>query len=34
VRKYPTWTIGNERHEGVLTLEQLATLSKFSPPAR
>jgi hypothetical protein len=30
VRKYPTWVIGGEKHEGVLTLDQLADLSKFS----
>ena len=30
VRAYPTWVIGNQRHEGVLTLEELARMSGFS----
>jgi uncharacterized membrane protein/glutaredoxin len=29
VRSFPTWVIGNQRHEGVLTLEDLARLSRF-----
>jgi hypothetical protein len=29
VRAYPTWIIGNQRLEGVLTLEELARLSGF-----
>jgi len=33
VRSYPTWVIGNQRREGVLTLEELATLSGFTAPA-
>lgn len=30
VKKYPTWVIDGEKREGVQTLEQLATLSKFT----
>jgi hypothetical protein len=30
VRKFPTWVIGGQKHEGVLSLDQLADLSKFS----
>ena len=33
VRSYPTWVIGSERREGVLTLEELARLSGFAGPA-
>ena len=29
VRAYPTWVLGNERREGVQTLEELATWSGF-----
>lgn len=29
VRAYPTWVIGNERREGVLSLEQIAELAGF-----
>ena len=29
VRVYPTWVIGGERREGVLSLEELAKLSRF-----
>ena len=29
VRAYPTWTIGGQKHEGVLSLERLAELSTF-----
>ena len=32
VRKYPTWVIAGERHEGVLTLDRLAELSRFGAP--
>jgi hypothetical protein len=32
VRAYPTWIIGSQRHEGVLTLEELARMSGFSQP--
>jgi len=31
VRVYPTWVIAGQRHEGVLSLDELARLSKFSP---
>jgi hypothetical protein len=30
IRSYPTWVIGAERREGVMTLEELAQLSRFS----
>ena len=29
VKAYPTWVIGGETHEGVMTLDRLAELSKF-----
>lgn len=29
VKAYPTWIIGGERREGVLSLDDLADLSKF-----
>jgi hypothetical protein len=29
IRKYPTWIIGGQRHEGVQSLEQLAELSRY-----
>jgi len=29
VHAYPTWMINGQKHEGVLTLERLAELSKF-----
>ncbi len=29
VRRYPTWMIHGTRHEGLLTLDELATLSRF-----
>jgi hypothetical protein len=32
VRGYPTWTFGAQRIEGVLSLDQLAQLSRFPPP--
>jgi hypothetical protein len=32
VRGYPTWTIGGQRIEGVLSLGQLAALSRFPAP--
>lgn len=32
VRVYPTWIIGGQRLEGVLTLDQLAQASKFPGP--
>ena len=32
IRRYPTWIMGNERLEGVLSLERLALLSKFPQP--
>jgi uncharacterized membrane protein/glutaredoxin len=32
VRNYPTWVIGNRRHEGILSLEELARLSGYSGP--
>jgi uncharacterized membrane protein len=34
IRAYPTWEIGGRRYEGVLSLEDLATLSGYPPPAR
>jgi hypothetical protein len=38
IERYPTWIIGHHRHEGLLDIEVLATLSGFlsseSPPAR
>lgn len=33
VRTFPTWTVGGNRREGVTSLETLATLSGFTPPA-
>jgi uncharacterized membrane protein len=32
VRVFPTWVIGGERREGVLSTEMLAQLSAFTPP--
>jgi hypothetical protein len=32
VRRYPTWIMGNVRHEGVLSLERLAEMSGFRAP--
>lgn len=29
VRAYPTWTVGDERFEGVVSLDRLADASKF-----
>ena len=29
VKAYPTWTINDERREGVMSLDQLAELSRF-----
>jgi hypothetical protein len=29
VRSYPTWVIGGQKYEGVMSLERLAELSKF-----
>ena len=29
VKAYPTWVVAGERREGVLSLDQLAELSKF-----
>ena len=29
VRRYPTWVVGKNRHEGLLTLDELARLSNF-----
>ena len=29
IRRFPTWIMGNVRHEGVLSLERLAELSGF-----
>jgi hypothetical protein len=33
VRGYPTWIVGGQRHEGVLSLARLAELSRFVDPA-
>jgi uncharacterized membrane protein len=33
VRSYPTWVIGEARHEGVLSVEDLARISRFTGPA-
>ena len=33
VRAYPTWIVGGQRREGVLSLEDLARMSGFSGPA-
>ena len=30
VRRYPTWLIAGQRHEGVLTLDELARASGFA----
>jgi len=32
IRAFPTWDIAGTRYEGVLSLEELARLSGFSPP--
>jgi len=29
VKAYPTWIVSNERREGVLSLDQLAEMSRF-----
>ena len=29
VKAYPTWIVSNERRQGVLSLDQLAELSRF-----
>jgi len=29
VKAYPTWVVGDQRREGVLSLDQLADLSRF-----
>jgi hypothetical protein len=34
VRAYPTWIVGGERYEGVLTLDRLAEASRFPRPTR
>ncbi len=31
IRRYPTWIIRGERYEGVLALDRLAEISRFSP---
>ena len=33
VRRYPTWVIASKRFEGVMTLDELAKASGFTPPA-
>jgi hypothetical protein len=33
VRRYPTWVIGGSRHEGVMSLDDLAKASGFTPPS-
>ncbi len=30
VKAYPTWVLKTERREGVMTLDQLAELSRFT----
>ena len=30
VKAYPTWVVNKERREGVLSLDQLAEMSRFS----
>ena len=30
VKVYPTWVVSNARHEGLLSLDQLAEMSRFS----
>ena len=32
VRAYPTWVIDGQKYEGVMSLDRLAELSKFSYP--
>ena len=34
VKVYPTWTLNNERREGVLSIDQLAELSRFRYAAK
>ncbi len=29
MRSYPTWVIGGQKYEGVMSLDRLAELSKF-----
>jgi hypothetical protein len=31
VRRYPTWTVGGQREEGLVSIERLAELSGFRP---
>ena len=33
VKRFPTWVLKDGRHEGVLTLEQIAQGSGFEPKA-
>jgi hypothetical protein len=32
VRVYPTWVIGSERIEGVVSIDRLAEISRFARP--
>lgn len=32
MRKFPTWLLGGKRFEGLMTLEQIAQASGFTPP--
>lgn len=32
VRAYPTWVVGGQRTEGVMSLERLAEASRFPAP--
>jgi hypothetical protein len=32
VRAYPTWIVEGQRHEGVMSLDQLADASRFPGP--
>jgi hypothetical protein len=33
VKAYPTWVIGGQTHEGVLSLDKLAEMSRFKHTA-
>jgi hypothetical protein len=34
VRKFPTWVLRGQKHEGLMSLEQLAQASGFAPAAK
>ena len=34
IRRYPTWIMRGERYEGVLSVDELARMSRFDDAAR